>query len=329
MNVTVMYELPVPVWVTCEALGETYSTGHGQVQFDVVMPQGVSPVGGAPNLDAVELPTQDPTGELLEWTTRYAAHIPPSLEPATALRRVVITAVEAPVDPARSWRTPDHALAEAVEPWFDRVRTWVEVLTGQDLDPQHRVYDAETVGPGLTFIDPPHGDSLAFTATTPRVSPVNAGAWEELLIAVRDGQEPPLEEVLSRDARAAARRGFYRRAIIDAAAALEVALARIVREREGELKESQAKRLSEKPTLGAYIDIARISELEFAVSFDELHRLKEARNKAIHDNHAAGVWETNQLVQIAIDFLSTHGLYQRTGDDEPDGSEWVVADSHN
>ncbi|WP_435585845.1 hypothetical protein [Micromonospora aurantiaca (nom. illeg.)] len=138
-----------------------------------------------------------------------------------------------------SWFTPEHQLAEYINKWFDDVRTWTEIVTGQDLDPNHLVYDAESVGAGLRFIERPHDGALGFTITTPRVLPLRGQEWADILGFVRDGKEPPLEEVLSRDARAAHRRDADRRAIIDAATALEIALGRHVRSPADRLPEGQ------------------------------------------------------------------------------------------
>ncbi|GAA3525095.1 hypothetical protein GCM10022234_22540 [Aeromicrobium panaciterrae] len=200
MDVTTIYALPVPVWVTCETLGGTYPTGYGKVRFDIVMPQDAPPTGAAPIVSGVEIP--DPRdGELSQWTCKYGAFIPESLKPATTLQRVVVTNVEAPDDVTRSWNTADLQLAEVINDWFDRVRTWAEILTGQDLDPSHRVYDAEISGTGLTFIVPPHEGSLGMTLTAPSIRPVRPEEWQRILELVRDDTEPPLEELLSRDAR--------------------------------------------------------------------------------------------------------------------------------
>ncbi|WP_247686730.1 hypothetical protein [Micromonospora sp. C31] len=205
------------------------------------------------------------------------------------------------------------------------MRTWTEVLTGQDLDPNHRVYDAESVGAGLTFIEPPHDGALGFTITTPRVLPLRAREWADILGFVRDGKEPPLEEVLSRDARAAHRRNAYRRAIIDAATALEIALGRHVRSHVDQLPERQRGRISERTALGDYISIAEHSGLQLAVPVDRLRWLNKRRNDAAHRGAAPGHWEAGNAVQVMIDFLGVHGRFRRTGGREPDGGELVLA----
>lgn len=87
---------------------------------------------------------------------------------------MVVADVEGPDYDHKSWFTPDHQLSEYVGRWFDIVRTWTEIVTGQDLDPNHRVYDAESVGAGLTFIEPPHDGSLGLKITTPHVRPLRS-----------------------------------------------------------------------------------------------------------------------------------------------------------
>lgn len=298
-TVTAIYELPVPIWVTCAALGSTHPSGYGRVQFDVVMPQDRAPVGGPPAIDGVEVP--GPTaGKLVEWTTRYAGWIPKELEPATALRRIVITNVKAPTDPDKAWRGSDQQLGEAISYWFNQVRTWAEIFTGQDLDPAHRIFDANTVGAGLIFT-PPRDSTLGFQLTTRHIRPVTADQWQGILAAVRDGKEPPLDYLLARDANAAFARGFYRRAVIDAAAVVELTLAQILDERIEDLPAAQRKRM-EGATLGRYIDIARASGFEFGVTYEDLKRLSQTRNDAVHRAQDPGYPDTADLMRVAAEF---------------------------
>ncbi|WP_431946617.1 hypothetical protein [Micromonospora marina] len=325
MEVKAIFELPVHIWVMCDALDATYPTGYDKLRFNVVMPDGRPPVGGPPPVPGVES-RHELVGEQVVWVQEYGAHIPESLRPATALHRVAVTDVEGPSYDHLSWFTPEHQLAEYIHKWFNDVRTWTEIVTGQDLDPNHRVYDAESVGAGLTFIEPPHDGALGITITTPRVLPLRAQEWADILGFVRDGKEPPLEEVLSRDARAAHRRDANRRAIIDAATALEIALGRHVRSHAGQLPEGQRRRISERTALGGYISIAEDSGLQLAVAVDRLRWLNNLRNDAAHRGAAPGHWEARDAVQVMIDFLGAHGRLRRIGEREPDGGEWVLAD---
>ncbi|MGC5023065.1 hypothetical protein [Micromonospora sp. DT47] len=325
MEVRAIFELPVHIWVMCDALDASYPTGYDKLRFNVVMPDDRSPVGGPPPVPGVES-RPELVGEQVVWVQEYGAHIPESLRPATALHRLAVTDVEGPSYDHVSWFTPEHQLAEYINKWFNDVRTWTEIVTGQDLDPNHRVYDAESVGAGLTFIEPPHDGALGLTITTPRVLPLRAQEWADILGFVRDGKEPPLEEVLSRDARAAHRRDANRRAIIDAATALEIALGRHVRSHADQLPEEQRGRISERTALGGYIAIAEDSGIQLAVPVDRLRWLNNLRNDAAHRGAAPGHREAGDAVQLMIDFLGAHGRLRRTGEREPDGGEWVLAD---
>jgi hypothetical protein len=328
MDVRAIFELPVHIWVMCDALETTYPTGYRDLRFNVAMPNGRPPVGGPPDVPGIGS-RAEPTGEQVVWVQEYGAFIPESLRPATAVHRVALTDVQGPRYDHKSWFTPDHQLVNYVNEWFDDVRTWVEVFTCQDLDPRHRVYDAESVGSGLTFIEPPHDGALALTITTPHIRPLRAQEWADILGFVRDGEQPPLEEVLSRDARAAHRRNANRRAIIDAATALEIALGRHVRGLADQLPEKQRNRISERAALGNYISIAEDSGLQLAVPIDRLRWLNNLRNAAAHRGEAPGHWQAGNAVQVMIDFLSAHGRLRRTGEREPDGGEWVLVDTES
>lgn len=298
-SLTAIYKLPVHIWMSCAAMGGRCPSGFGRVQFDVVMPENRGPFGGPPEVENVEVPVLIDEKPVV-WTTEYAADIAEKFQPATALLRVVITAVKAPVDPARSWSGPDAQLGACIASWFDQVRSWVEICAAQDLDPDHPLYDAQTVGEGLTFIAG-EGD-LVSQFVTRRIQPVTAAEWEWILRAVLEGKEPPLESLLLRDANAAYARGFYRRAVIDAAAALELSLVRRLEERIDSLPERQRKRLKG-ATLGKSIGIAELSRLEFDVTFEDLKRLNDARNDAIHRAQAPDDFETWKLLHGAGRFL--------------------------
>jgi hypothetical protein len=328
MDVRAIFELPVHIWMTCDALGTTYPTGYGDLRFKVVMPEARPPVGGPPDLPGIV--QEESASAQVVWAQEYGAFISDSLRPATALHRVVLTEVDGPsYDGHRSWFTPEHQLAEYINPWFDDVRTWAEVVTGQDLDPNHRVYDAESVGAGLTFIEPPHNGALGLQIMTPHVIPLRAQEWAAILGFVRDGEEPPLEEVLSRDARAAQRRNANRRAIIEAATALEVVLGRHIRALADQLPANQRGRINERTALGDYIAIAEQSHLQLAVPVDRLRWLKQLRNDAAHRGAAPGSWEAADAVQVMIDFLGVHGQFRRTSESELDGGEFTLVNRDN
>lgn len=301
-SVAAIYMLPVPIWVTNSCLGETYQSGINGMSFDVIMPRDPSGSNGAPYVEGLEIPEVfdgHPTG----WTEYYAATIPDQFSPATALIRILINSVEAPKNPGKTWKTPDHLLAEQANYWFDGVRTWVEVLTGQDLDPNHRLYDAETLGAGLTFIEPKHDGPLGMRLTTSTIYPVTPDKWAIIMAEVSRSERPPLEHILLRDARASSSRGFYRRAVIDAAAAVEIALSGELERRLHELPETQRKRMERKPSLGTQIDIAKASGISFRTPYKDLHELTSARNDAVHRAAEPGYIPVHLIIGTATSMV--------------------------
>jgi hypothetical protein len=135
-----------------------------------------------------------------------------------------------------------------------------------------------------------------------------------------DGKEPPLEEVLSRDARAAQRRNANRRAIIDAATALEIILGRHVRGLADELPEKQRGRITDRSALGDYISIAEHSKLKLAVPVERLRWVNKMRTDAVHRGAGPSNWDAGDAVQVMIDFLGAHGRIRHTGN-----GNWTAA----
>jgi hypothetical protein len=330
VGVVAIYQLPVPIWISAEVLGERISSGFGSVTFDVLMPTDHGPVGTAPEIEGVEIPTREAdSDELLIWAQRFAAFTPGADAESTALCRVVVQTQ----DLSRSSNEP-YDLARGVAPWFDALRTWVEAMTGQDLDPYHRVYDAVALDANLTVLEPaPSSEGpIAFTLTTPRITPVPAGAWRRILARVAAGEEPPLEEQLSRDSRAAFVRGQLRRSVSDAASAAEIVLHRLIeaQARPEDMRNRELRRKLEaldKQPLGGLVTLAREAGLDLGVDPDDLDDLSVVRNNAIHRAETPEYQRAYKVVQAAIDLLGGHGPWKRTGVLPNDGSEWVEVEA--
>lgn len=167
--------------------------------------------------------------------------------------------------------------------WFRVLKDWIEVWTGQDLDdvaPRKRVevlaqgWDAWYRG---TTFRPPSTIRVDFdygTAMTPEL-------WMKALGLAASSSEPPAESLLLRDARAAHARSQYRRSVIDAGTALEIALYALLAAANrsqsplaDELLES-AKRW----TLGTLLlTCKRVCDVPSTVT----HELVQLRNEVIH-----------------------------------------------
>jgi len=125
-------------------------------------------------------------------------------------------------------KIPDEIRA-GIDPWFDRLRTWLEVAVDQDTEPGDLGSRSAHSG-GLSLcarIDGSVADLASWggmTAFHDRFEPLNL---RRLRLAIREANDERLPEsahLLLRDARAASRRQNTRLAVIDAGTAVELVL---------------------------------------------------------------------------------------------------------
>lgn len=231
-----------------------------------------------------------------------------------------------------SWGSPDHSIfavaqvvlafqpvstkdAETVvtefigafRPWFRLVKDWVEVLTEQDLDdvaPRRRVEVA-----GHRWAAWAGG---AHVRVAQRVvvdfdfgEPVHVERWARVLELVGTGTQPAVEHLLLRDARASHARAQYRRAVVDAATSLEIALHRLLLAEHRRVPTNLADelvRLAERWTLGPlYGTLDRLGLLPTSVTRD----LVTLRNSVIHKKaHEPTERESAAMLQAAADSVN-------------------------
>lgn len=318
-----VYDLPIHVFVRPDVLGSRVPTAAGKLRFEVLAPVRVADAA----VDVVvppPLPLVADDDEALgesPWVMNYGAFTD---GPAVALCRVGIAAR---VDSAESltaarWnegspRAVVHdALAHRVEVWFDAVRSWVEVLTGQDLNHRHPVYDATLHGHGLKLWD---GSALAppglLTLTTPAVNPLNLSGWTSVLARVAEGAEPPAEHLLARDARAAAVRRETRKAVLDAAAAAELVLnGLLAHELTGLPDTTRSAIQAEHRTLGRLVDLLARARPDVADRRDDLKHLTTVRNRAAHRGTAPDYDDAVRAVDTATELTLLHVPLDRAAD---------------
>lgn len=164
-----------------------------------------------------------------------------------------------------------------MESWYDVVRSWVEVHTAQDLDYLQPRWDAHVEGAGLATFDL-DGDRVRLGGRVRLDNfwevPASPAALGQAFSKAGTGTYPPLEHVLLRDGRAAWHRGHYRRAVIDAASALESSLLSVA--------DRRGLNAGGKPLGG----VVRILEKKGALKSSGADRLRNqvinVRNRAIH-----------------------------------------------
>ena len=196
-----------------------------------------------------------------------------------------------------------EGLYSGIDGWFDRLRAWIEAAVDQDVDPENSLPAVRTPGRGLmlatneggvvSFPSSAHGSNIyAF-----RHQAINLPRLRHAVKATNTGEMPSDAHFLLRDARAALRRGGFRRAVIDAGSAVELTLASFNRT-------TTRVNTGGRATLGWYVDQPRIAAAA-SLPANLKHDLVTVRNHAIHQNRVPSHHETLQALSLAAGHFPT------------------------
>lgn len=287
----VQYPLPAAVGVRLEVLGSIGATRLAGLPSQVYLPRLLEtgyPILRQPGvLDGlVSEPEysdgQDPDDPRPESPWGYPTSWVSAPE-ATAIAVTQILVSFESVDAADRTQLLERSMT-ALPLWFALLKDWCEVLTGQDLDdvaPRRRV-QLEGEGWACWHADAPLTIDHRVIFDLDYGEPLGKSRWDRLLVLVGTGTEPVVEHVLLRDARAAHVRGQYRRAVVDAATALEVSLHRVLLEMHRSSPSalsSELLRVAERWTLGNLVEsLAKMGRLPPSVTGN----LVKLRNEVIH-----------------------------------------------
>lgn len=192
-----------------------------------------------------------------------------------------------------------------MDTWWDNVRTWLEIATGQrltrvgaeqrsyDMHDRMRIWVASSAGEkrerwmgggiGLSEVPPVHGVDGDIFAACLGLSDV----------------EPHFAWSLLRDARALQGVRQFRRAVIDAAIAAELAVGAILDERLENVEEAvRSALLGKNPMLGSKTGILERLGEPLAKSFT--NRLISIRNKAVHKGFEPSPDECRGAIEEAL-----------------------------
>lgn len=201
-------------------------------------------------------------------------------------------------------------LAYLIRPWFYRVIEWIEVLTGQDLYEHERPYTEREQRPYGSFY---LFDGETYTNVTrqegiwmnpwPLEESLTPEKWRFCLAAASKQDRPPLELLVMRDANAALMRGHYRKAVVDAGSAVEIALNRRIRQTLASANEAYVveELLRSHPTLGRKLALAKRLGLE--VPEDAQKELVEPRNRTVHRGETPDALAAGVAVHVAGDVV--------------------------
>jgi len=304
VNALATFRLPAPVKLTQDCFGRRYAVRIGNVPAIMALPEITweesRPVVTAPGSRLCERDLVARLGEagLSDWEKHHAWAVPaswysnPRFIPGLWLNMVTlemrlradqVTYGENTMRPRGiPMGVPVDGLFENIDAWFERVRTWIEVATDQDVDPNYPLRRDRVTGHGLELMTI-EGD-LRSSVTSSRVTHVIGDSQEamtrtrfrRLLAALRDGRQPPDAHLLMRDARSDLRRSRFRKAVIDAGGAVELCLADFNRRVVGVTT-------GPKPTLGWFVNQKQIS-ITAHLPGHTYPTLVDVRNDAIHHN---------------------------------------------
>ncbi len=304
--VSAQYELPHHIWVEPSVLDASFDTFIGPVRATIYTPRRTEPTGVTIHPDLVDVP-DDAWPDEDRWTTNYATF---ARAPMTALQRIGLELRE---DGRAIPQQPHHVnqpnyvairdvAADCMEQWFLRVADWVSVVTGQDIDHRHPVYDATTIGAGLQVWGHDSWETCGLRIMTPSPTALSLDDFQAIMGRVAELVEPPVEAQLPRDSIAAHRRHDLRKAVLDAATAVEVCLIRRISAAEIALGENCPGR-----GLGSRSRWLAARDPGYREP-DGLTELADLRNEVIHAGASpTDSWGVGAMVQTAIDFGEAYG----------------------
>jgi hypothetical protein len=194
-------------------------------------------------------------------------------------------------------------LYESIGDWLKRLRLWIEVASGQDLDPtvatpviraDLNLFHVDDQGSAERIQDE---RPITIEASVER-NYLDKATWQAVLNRASAIEEPPIERLLLHDARMGLRRHHPRRAVLDAGTAAEIALSRLL---DAELAGSSA-------AVGEMVrrqnrELGRLISALQALGVglpDKLQpKLVEPRNTAIHSGQEPDIAVARSAVTLA------------------------------
>ncbi len=323
-----VYELPAAIGVSRGCLGKSFpitvASRHGKATLPIVdwnsgrwgkgRPVLAAPASGlgvtpekqllrfTSNREKNEPGRGDFWGQVSAWRTE------PQRVSTAFVRAVWLQFRIRATDPLRSPKSNDanspreSAYAEVygdIDRWFEAFRTWLELISDQDLDHEHPLPTGHSPGSGLSLFSFDENELdyflgvRAISAIAHIVTPLSVARLRLGFRQANANALPSDARLLLRDAYAETRRGRARRAVIDAGSAVELTLA--------DFAAREAVTMPAKPTLGAYVNAlqARVS-----LPANTKVALVDVRNAAIHENHTPTHTDSRTALGIASVVLS-------------------------
>jgi hypothetical protein len=210
---------------------------------------------------------------------------------------------------------PVDLLFGDIDAWFESLRIWLRVLTDQDIDPDVEARRVRIAAQGLEVLTV-DGETVSLprfshdiTLHMPQVQALDERHWRHALNLTSQGTSPPIEHSLVGTARVQLRLHQYRRAVIDAATAVELALTDFLNTNYASLPSGIQRTLRQNDqTLGWLIkNVPATRNLPTSVTQvfsqfppDVETGLLDVRNDVVHRNQTLTFAEAAKTVEIAF-----------------------------
>ncbi|MFD4876045.1 hypothetical protein ACFWOB_22175 [Streptomyces sp. NPDC058420] len=209
---------------------------------------------------------------------------------------------------------PVDRIFQHIDSWFEALRLWVRALTTQHVDEQVDTKSLTVAAQGLEMLTV-EGQKVSLPRTPSSITvrvmdfdPLDLKTWQRALNLVSQGVALPIEYSLVGSARVELRLGQHRRAVVDAAMAVELALTAFLNASLSILPPGLQTTLNRnEQTLGWLIKTMPLTKaLPTAIS-SVLNQLPAdcesglliTRNDVVHRNKAVTYAEASKTVEIA------------------------------
>lgn len=228
---------------------------------------------------------------------------------------IVTRAVLSPSPSASSLVDQARTIRDAIGPWWESVRAWIAAVTGQNIDPtaQPPIVDYGDMLP--TWGSAGRGSKSAILNLGPTtihfefpkpVAVLNGGLLQSIFDLGSEGESLPLDWQVIVEARAARSQGQWRRSVIDAGTAAELALTRLIDQRLVAAEEPIRDALLQSyRTLGPLGKLYRKLGGSLPANFQA--SLVDIQNKATHGSQSTLREEAEEAVQVAATVIRQAG----------------------
>jgi len=292
----------LPIEASASALGQTYMTAIAGFMAEVSMPRlDLAYKRSGP----LAPPKFDAYGEGFDWSEALFPSEPdwPKWGRNSGSGRVTIREFRLAVDPGDTRpRDASEAVQDAIGDWWRLAKAWIEIVTSQDLEGVDR-FHWSTGSLDLLYRDDPDG---AWSSDVGRSSlrqswrpNMGFGAGGHLSLgfhAAGCDHAPPLEWHLLREALRAFEGGQYRRVLIEAGIAAEVALAEYLTRRRRMPK-------NDRPTLGTLVAVEEAAGESSILPRGFQEHVLTARNQVIHHRRFPTDFDAMVAFQLTVDLL--------------------------